>query len=166
MNPSESKTSHPLAGREDEIERRYRSGESMPSIAADFGVSKQAIQKLLGKRGVAFADRRASMDARIRILADQGSTVPAIAKDTGLTPQTVRATLYRIGLVPTWDPPKRHRLSVEMEATIVRLRMEGATISAIAEVTGVSSSAVSKCLVRSGLRSQEHKPKPRRDREL
>lgn len=146
----------------DDIQRRYFSGERLPTIAASYGVSTQAVQQYLSRRGVTAQDQRRALDDRVAELAGQGKTVPAIAHEVGRTPPTVRTTLTRLGIQPRWDPPKRRRSPTDKTEEILRLRAEGSTIEAIAKAVGRATSTVSKCLIRNGQRTQEFRPKPKR----
>lgn len=160
--PSSSPTRpSPLTGQGDEIEALYRGGETMSSIAARYGVRKQAVQQLLRRRNVGFSERRNGTDKRIREMATQGVTVQEIAKATELSTQTVREAHRRLGIPPTWNTPQRIRLSEETVARMFQLREEGQTLRAIAEVLGVSRSVVSKRLLQAEIRVQAQGPKTR-----
>lgn len=155
FNPEPSPNSGSILDIE-EAERRYLAGESSSTIARSYGVTKQAVQQALKRRGTTFAIRRAHLDARIARMAREGKTIPAIASDVGYTTQTVRAAVLRLGLTPTWEPPRYRSLSEETLRTIMQMRAKGHTIGEIADATGASRSAISARLIQAGKRSQIH----------
>ena len=135
------KPTGPLASREEELARRFVSGESIGSIAEDYGVSPQAVQQRLRRQGISVGDKRSMLDKRINELATAGRPVSAISTEVGLSARTVRIRLREMGIKPRRESAGP-RLEADKITLILALRERGETIRSIAASTGIPPSTV------------------------
>ncbi len=85
-----------------EAVERYEAGESANSIAAEFGVHRTTVVRLLQDRGVAVRHRIISEEdvALAQTLYDQGWSLARVGDEFGVAAWTVLAAFRRVG-IPT-----------------------------------------------------------------
>ncbi|WP_138442989.1 helix-turn-helix domain-containing protein [Sinomonas susongensis] len=79
----------------DQIVARYEAGEPTTALAAEFGVAKSSLLRLLEVRGIAMRNQRLTSDQKQQILQlrKQGTAIRAIAARVGCSYGTTQAFL-------------------------------------------------------------------------
>jgi hypothetical protein len=79
---------------------RYEAGESANSIAAEFGVHRTTVVRVLQDRGVAVRHRIISHEnvALAQTLYDQGRSLARVGEEFGVAAWTVLAAFKRAGI--------------------------------------------------------------------
>lgn len=88
-----------VMARREEIARRYRSGQSGPTIAQELGIKAETVYSSLRALGV--ERRKTNTDERnntIVVRYQVGESGVTIAKQLGVTPKVVYDTLHRAGV--------------------------------------------------------------------
>ncbi|MFJ6456586.1 hypothetical protein [Paenarthrobacter sp. NPDC091669] len=83
----------------DEIVARYEAGESTTSLAAEAGIAKSSLLRLLDERGIARRKQglTPAKERQILKLRQEGMVIRAIAKQVGVSYDTARLFLLEDG---------------------------------------------------------------------
>lgn len=89
-----------LVGNENDIIKRYNSGESTQQIADTYGVSRSAVERCLTRCGIALKGVRIDLDiGRIIEMYNSGVSQNAIAKEFGVSRPVINRRLNEAGVV-------------------------------------------------------------------
>lgn len=87
-----------LVGNENDIIKRYNSGESTQQIADTYGVSRSAVERCLTRCGIALKCVRIDLDiGRIIEMYNSGVSQNAIAKEFGVSRPVINRRLKEAG---------------------------------------------------------------------
>jgi DNA invertase Pin-like site-specific DNA recombinase len=151
---------------DEEIVRRYASGETLRAIATTYGVSYQPIAAALERRGV---ERRSKSDyawkatpenrAELVRLFNEGLSVPRIARRVGTGNDTVSCILREEGIQARYGGQNR-RFKADEAVEVGRRYSAGESLNKIAEVFGTNPVTVRQTLNRIGvpLRAKGREP--------
>lgn len=89
-----------LIGNEDDIIKRYKSGESVNKIAQSYGVTKSAVERCLKRCGISLQGIKIPLDVqKIADMYTSGMSENAIAKQLNVSRSVIRRRLVESGVV-------------------------------------------------------------------
>jgi hypothetical protein len=170
------------AGRDAEIIRRYRAGESYAAIARALGCPYSTVANVIWTSGV--ADRmderpqpglstaeRADRHRRMRAMRAAGASTTAIALAFGVSTITARAVVRGVVPAPASPPPdadpgpyaREATMDHDLAARIVTLYQQGRPLDEIAAAVGKSHPYILEAVHRAGIPLRKHPWTPDED---
>lgn len=142
---------------QDDVEQRYRSGQTVRRIAREYSCRTDLISDLLRRRGhrVARGRERITADRKEALLARyaEGASIRALAQEFEMGEAGVSALLARSGAKGS----KGARWTPERLAELRRLHDSGLSIEEIGRQLNLSRSALAPALRRAGVPPQQHR---------
>lgn len=145
---------------EDEIVRAYQSGRfRVPALAAQYRMSETSLYKMLDRRGVPRASRKAFETNKVKEIADKyrnGASADDLAAEYGVQRSTVLRTLRREGFEvrPTGRRPWRRFTDEDIERMESMWRA-GDSQTKIAKAFDTAQVVVSRIFAQRGIRLEK-----------
>lgn len=150
-NREDGRVSANLKARNQEICDRRRTGETLESIAADYGITRERVRQIVASNGgvgwKCLADR-------VRDMVGEGHSFDEIVELTGKTPTQIRSALTRHNLLNTVGTYAQAR---ERHVEIVAMFQQGHSRADLAERFGMAKGSINNILNAHGIRERRKK---------